>query len=177
MARLSVEEIQSRIRMVPDFPKKGIMFMDLTTVFNDAEGFRGIIDILFDRYKEIKIDHVAGIEARGLILASALAYKLGCGMTMIRKPGKLPAETVSESYALEYGTNEIHVHKDAFRPGDRVLLVDDLLATGGTMKAAVNLVEKLDAKVIGIAFVVELGFLHGAEKLKGYDCYSMITTK
>lgn len=177
MPRLSVQEIESRIRVVPDFPKKGIMFMDLTTAFNDAEAFRGIIDTLYDRYKGMKIDHVAGIEARGLILASALAYKLGCGMTMIRKPGKLPAETISESYALEYGTNEIHVHKDAFRPGDRVLLVDDLLATGGTMKAAANLVEKLDAKVMGIAFVVELGFLHGMDKLKGYDCYSMITSK
>ncbi len=177
MSRLSVQEIESRIRVVPDFPKKGIMFMDLTTAFNDTAAFQSIIDTLYDHYKGMKVNHVAGIEARGLILASALAYKLGCGMTMIRKPGKLPAETVSESYALEYGTNEIHVHKDAFRPGDHVLLVDDLLATGGTMKAAINLVEKLEAKVAGVAFVVELAFLNGMEKLKGYDCYSMIVSK
>ncbi len=177
MSRLTVDEIERRIRLVPDFPKQGILFMDLTTIFNDAEAFRSIIDTLYDHYKDMKIDHVAGIEARGLILASALAYKLGCGMTMVRKPGKLPAETVSESYALEYGTNEIHVHKDAFRPGDSVLLVDDLLATGGTMKAAVNLVEKLDAKVAGIAFVVELAFLNGAQKLAGYDIYRMIERK
>jgi adenine phosphoribosyltransferase len=120
---------------------------------------------------------VAGVEARGLVIAGALAYRLGCGMTMVRKPGKLPWETISESYSLEYGTNEVQMHKDAFKPGDRVLLVDDLLATGGTMKAAINLTERLGAKVVGVAFVVELQFLHGAEKLAGYDMYSMIVRK
>lgn len=177
MATLSIEEIERRIRLVPDFPKKGILFLDLTTAFNDAEALASIIDILAERYGKMKIDHIAGIEARGLVLASALAYKLGCGMTMIRKPGKLPSETVSASYSLEYGTNEIHVHKDAFKPGENVLLVDDLLATGGTMGAAISLTEKLGAKVVGVAFVVELCFLNGAEKLRGYDVYSMIKRK
>ncbi|MBI5177873.1 MAG: adenine phosphoribosyltransferase [Nitrospinae bacterium] len=177
MAKLSAEELERRIRLVPDFPKKGILFLDVTTVFNDAEAFKSIIDTLAEKYAGQKIDHVAGVEARGLVIAAALAYRLGCGMTMIRKPGKLPADTISESYALEYGTNEIQMHKDAFKPGERVLLVDDLLATGGTMRAAISLTEKLGAKVVGVAFVVELCFLSGAEKFNGYELYSMIKRK
>jgi len=177
MANLTAQELEKRIRLVPDFPKKGILFLDVTTVFNDAEAFKSIIDTLVEKYGKEKIDHVAGVEARGLVIAGALAYRLGCGMTMVRKPGKLPWETISESYSLEYGTNEVQMHKDAFKPGDRVLLVDDLLATGGTMKAAINLTERLGAKVVGVAFVVELQFLHGAEKLAGYDMYSMIVRK
>jgi adenine phosphoribosyltransferase len=174
MAEMSVTELENKIRLVPDFPKKGVLFLDLSTLFKDADGFKRLVDIFVEKYKNAKIDSVAGIEARGFVLAGAVAYRLGCGVTMIRKPGKLPWETVSESYELEYGVNEIHMHKDAFKKGDRVLLLDDLLATGGTMGAAVKLTEKLGATVAGVAFVVELGFLNGAQKLSGREIFSII---
>ncbi len=164
-AELTAKELEAKIRLVPDFPKKGVLFLDLSTLFDDAVAFRAVVDMLVDKFKSAKIDHVAGIEARGFVLAGAVAYNLGCGVTMIRKPGKLPWQTVSESYELEYGVNEIHIHTDAFKPGERVLLLDDLLATGGTMGAAIRLTEKLGAKVAGVAFVVELCFLNGLKSL------------
>jgi adenine phosphoribosyltransferase len=165
VAELTAKDLEAKIRLVPDFPKKGVLFLDLTTLFNDAVAFKSLVDMLADKFKSAEIDHVAGIEARGFVLAGAVAYKLGCGLTMIRKPGKLPWQTESEKYDLEYGTNEIHIHKDAFKPGERVLLLDDLLATGGTMGAAIKLTEKLGAKVAGVAFVVELCFLNGTKNL------------
>ncbi|MEE8484559.1 MAG: adenine phosphoribosyltransferase [Nitrospinota bacterium] len=171
----ALQDLDAKIRNIPDFPNPGIVFLDLTTLFNDAEALKMIIDALADKYKDKKIDQVVGIEARGFILGGAVALKLGCGLTLIRKPGKLPAETVSESYSLEYGTNEIHIHKDAFNEGDNVLMVDDLLATGGTMQAAIKLVEKLGAKVEGVAFVAELLFLNGREKLNSHPIFSLVT--
>jgi adenine phosphoribosyltransferase len=170
----AAQELLEKIRIVPDFPQKGIKFLDLTTLFNDGKVFRKIIDTLADHYKGVKIDQVVGIEARGFIVASALALRLGCGVTLVRKPGKLPAETVSEKYSLEYGINEIQLHRDAFNSGDNVLLVDDLLATGGTMAATISLVEKLDVKVAGVAFVVELLFLKGREKFSGHPVFTLI---
>ncbi len=171
----ALQELDAKIRNIPDFPKPEIVFLDLTTLFNDAEALKMIIDALANQYKDKKIDQVVGIEARGFILGGAVALRLGCGLTLIRKPGKLPAETVSESYSLEYGTNEIHIHKDAFNEGDNVLMVDDLLATGGTMQAAIKLVEKLGAKVEGVAVVAELLFLNGREKLNNHSVFSLVT--
>ncbi len=167
-------DLESLIRIIPDFPKKGIQFLDLTTLFKDPAGLRKVIDLFYDKYKGKEISQVVGIEARGFVVASALAYRLGCGVSLIRKPGKLPAETISKSYALEYGTNEIHIHKDAVDKGEKVLLIDDLLATGGTMAAAVELLERLEAEIVGIAFIVELGFLNGSEKLGKYPIHTLI---
>ncbi len=164
----------SKIRIVPDFPKEGIRFLDLTTLFNDAESFGELMDVFADHYRDKKIDQVVGIEARGFVVAAALALKLNCGVTLIRKPGKLPSETISESYSLEYGTNEVQIHKDAFKKGDNVLLIDDLLATGGTMRAAIKLVETLGADIEGVAFIVELGFLKGREKLGDYPIFALM---
>jgi len=170
----AAQELLEKIRIIPDFPKKGIKFLDLTTLFNDADGLRRVVDLLADRYKDVKIDQVVGIEARGFVVAAALALRLGCGVTLIRKPGKLPGERVSEKYSLEYGTNEIQIHKDAFNSGDSVLLVDDLLATGGTMAASISLVERLGAKVAGVAFIVELTFLKGRDKLGDHPVFALI---
>lgn len=170
----AAQELLEKIRIIPDFPKEGIMFLDLTTLFNDAEAFKRTVDLFADHYKGSNIDQVVGIEARGFVVASALALRLGCGMTLVRKPGKLPAETVSEKYSLEYGTNEIQLHRDAFKSGATILLVDDLLATGGTMAATISLVEKLGAKVAGIAFIVELTFLKGREKLGSHPIFTLI---
>ena len=170
----AAQELLEKIRIIPDFPKEGIMFLDLTTLFNDAEAFKRTVDLFADHYKASKIDQVVGIEARGFVVASALALRLGCGVTLVRKPGKLPAETVSEKYSLEYGTNEIQLHRDAFKNGATILLVDDLLATGGTMAATISLVEKLGAKVAGVAFIVELLFLKGREKLGSHPIFTLI---
>lgn len=175
MASLTAKQLEETIRLVPDFPKKGILFLDLTTLFNNKAAFASVVDIFVEKYKNANISQVAAIEARGFVIAGAVANKLGCGMTLIRKPGKLPAETISESYELEYGKNEIFMHKDAFKPGERVLLLDDLLATGGTMGAAIKLTEKLGGKVAGVAFLVELCFLDGAKKLTGgHEVFSII---
>ncbi len=160
----TIESIKSKIRDVPDFPKKGILFRDITTLVKDPVGLKMSIDALYDIFKDDKIDYVAGIESRGFIFGMPLAYRLGCGFVPIRKPNKLPCEVISEEYALEYGTDKIEVHKDAFKKGERVLIVDDLLATGGTAAAAVKLVSKM-ADVAGIAFVIELEDLKGREKL------------
>jgi len=159
-----IEKIKSLIRDVPDFPKKGILFRDITTLIKDPDGLKLVIDILYEIYKDEKIDYIAGIESRGFIFGMPLAYKLGCGFVPVRKPNKLPCEVISEEYDLEYGKDKIEIHKDAFKKGDRVLIVDDLLATGGTATAAVNLVSKT-ADVVGVAFVIELLALNGRDKL------------
>jgi len=169
--------IKSKIRTIPDYPKKGIMFRDITTLIKDPVGFRLVIDNLTQRYirGNIKFDVIVGIESRGFILGGALAYTLGKGFVPIRKKGKLPAETVSEEYSLEYGTDIIEIHKDALKKGDRVLLVDDLLATGGTASAAAALVEKLGAKVAEMCFIVDLPDVGGKKKLqsKGYKVFAL----
>jgi len=175
MSNFLAKDLEEMIRVIPDFPKKGIQFLDLTTVFNRPSAFKKIIDLFYEEYKDKGIKQVIGIEARGFITASALAYKLDAGVTLIRKPGKLPYKTISESYALEYGTNEIHIHEDAVEKGDKVLLIDDLLATGGTMSASINLVEKLGGDIAGVAFIVELGFLGGKDKLANHPIFSLIT--
>lgn len=163
------EFIKSRIRDVKDFPREGIVFKDITTVLRDKEAFKRSVDLLCDHYKKQKIDYIAGIEARGFIFGSALAYKLGVGFIPIRKPGKLPSKTEKVSYELEYGHDSLEIHSDAIEVGKRVLIVDDLLATGGTAEAAIKLVKKIGGVIIGIAFVVELEFLKGREKLPD-DC-------
>ena len=163
------ELIKSKIRDVPDFPREGILFKDITTVLRDPEAFKHAVNLLAKHYEKQKIDYIAGIEARGFIFGSALAYKLGVGFIPIRKPGKLPSKTERESYDLEYGTDSLEIHVDAVEPGKKVLIVDDLLATGGTAEAALKLVKKIGGVVIGIAFVVELEFLKGREKLPE-DC-------
>jgi len=168
------ESIKSKIRAVPDWPKKGIMFRDVTTLVKDPKGLKETIDFLHNRYQGKEIDKVVGIESRGFIFGAPLAYMLGCGFILVRKPGKLPADTVSEEYTLEYGTDKIEIHKDAIQKGDKVLLIDDLLATGGTMAAARNLVKKLGAEIVEVAFVVELVDLKGREKLKGESIFSIV---
>ena len=159
-----IEKIKSMIRNVPDFPKKGILFRDITTLIRNKDALKSTIDVFYEIYKDKKIDYIAGIESRGFIFGMPLAYKLNCGFVPIRKPNKLPCEVISQEYELEYGTDKIEVHKDAFKKGDRVLIVDDLLATGGTAMAAVTLVQKM-ADVAGVAFVIELEDLKGRKKL------------
>jgi 5'-methylthioadenosine phosphorylase len=167
--------IKSRIRTIPNWPKPGIMFRDITTLLKDAEGFARTIEVLEKRYKNKNIDAVAGIESRGFILASALANKLKKGLILIRKPGKLPAETIKEEYSLEYGKDSVEIHKDAVTSGQNILIVDDLLATGGTMMAACNLIEKLGAKVFECAFVIDLPELGGSKKLsQKYPVFKII---
>ncbi len=167
-------ELASLIRDVPDFPIEGILFKDITTLLKNEEAFREVIDQLVDQHIGRNVDCVVAIEARGYIFGAPLAYKLGAGFVPIRKPGKLPAEIISESYELEYGTNALEMHEDAIEPGQRVLMVDDLLATGGSARAAINLVERLGGLVVGVAFVIELDFLRGRDKLRGYDVLSLI---
>jgi len=168
------ESIKSKIRTVPHWPKKGIMFKDVTTLIKNPEGFKETIDLLYKRYADKNIDKVVGIVSRGFIFGARLAYLLGCGFVIVRKPGKLPAECICEEYSLEYGTDKIEVHKDAIEKGDRVLIVDDLLATGGTMAAARNLIKKLGGDVVELTFVVELIDLKGRDKLKGESIYSIV---
>lgn len=166
--------LKDTIRDVPDFPKKGIVFKDITTLLKDPEALSYATEELYKFAKNKQITKVAGIESRGFIIGGLLAQKLTAGFVPIRKPGKLPAETISESYSLEYGTDSIEIHKDAIEPGDIVLLHDDLLATGGTMEAAIKLVEKLGGKVAQISFLIELNFLNGRERLKNYEVHSLI---
>ncbi len=163
------ELIKSKIRDVADFPREGIIFKDITTVLSDSEAFKHCVDLLAKHFEKQKIDYIAGIESRGFIFGSALAYRLGVGFIPIRKPGKLPSKTEKVSYDLEYGKDSLEIHTDAVEPGKRVLIVDDLLATGGTAEAAIKLVKKIGGVIIGIAFVVELEFLKGREKLPE-DC-------
>ncbi len=162
------------IRTVPDFPKAGIQFKDITTLLQNGPAFKYIIDGWKDRYADKKIDAIVGADARGFIFAGALAYALGLPLALVRKKGKLPHTTISESYELEYGTDTLEMHIDALNKGDRVILVDDLLATGGTMSAAVKLIEKLGAEVVEITCVVELPLLKGREKLAGYPIHTLV---
>ncbi len=168
-------DLRDLVRNIPDFPKKGILFRDITTLLRDRNGFRLAIESLAANYRQVKIDKIVCVEARGFILGGALAYELDCGVVPIRKPGKLPSETVSQTYELEYGTDVIEIHKDAVLEGDRVLLVDDLLATGGTARAAAGLLERLGAKIIGCAFLIELRDLKGRNLLDKYDVFSVIS--
>ncbi|MFC1544830.1 adenine phosphoribosyltransferase [Gemmatimonadota bacterium] len=168
------EHIAASIRDVPDFPKEGIMFKDITTLIKDPKLFREVLDIFQKQYVGLNIDKVVGIEARGYLFASALAYNLGVGLVPVRKPGKLPAETVEVSYELEYGTDRVQMHRDALEPAENVLVIDDLLATGGTAAATCKLVTGVGAKIAGVAFVVELDFLHGRSKLEGENVFSIV---
>ena len=168
------EKIEKLIRSVEDFSEKGVVFRDITTALKDKEGLKIIIKDFTDRYKNKSIDYVVGADARGFIFGAAIAYNIGAGFVPARKPGKLPAEVESVEYSLEYGKNSIEIHKDAFKKGSKILIVDDLLATGGTAKAMVELVEKLGAEVYELAFMIELSDLKGREFLEGYEVYSQL---
>lgn len=168
------EELKQKIRNIPDFPKKGILFRDITTLLKDSSAFNKAVLALADPYRNKKIDLITAVEARGFILGGALAHELGTGIIPVRKKGKLPAETINATYSLEYGEDSLEIHKDAIRPGSRVLIVDDLLATGGTIQAVVELVKKLKGEIVGIAFLIELLDLKGRDKLKGYPIISLI---
>ncbi len=168
------ERLKSRIRDVPDWPKEGIIFKDITTLLRDPEAFKLAVDALADRYRDRDINCVASVEARGFILGAPVAYLLDVGFVPIRKPGKLPCETRREEYELEYGTDAVEVHADAFDAGDRVLVCDDLLATGGTALATARLVESCDATVEAFVFLVELDFLSGRDKLRDHEVFSII---
>jgi len=168
------EHLKKLIREVPDFPKRGILFYDITTLLKDQVGFATLIDALSEHYLNSKIDLVLAIEARGFIFGPALAYRLNAGFVPIRKPGKLPAETVKWSYELEYGIDTLEIHKDSIRPGQRVVVVDDLLATGGTANACVQLAKSLGAEIAGLGFVVELDFLNGRKKFEGAEVFSLL---
>ena len=172
---MSIEAIRSAIRAIPDYPKKGILFRDITTLLQDAELFSEVIDIMAERYKDNPPTKIIGIESRGFIFGVALAYKLGIGFVPLRKKGKLPYETFEASYDLEYGTAVVEIHTDALTSDDRVVIVDDLLATGGTAVAAISLVDKFGAEIVAIDFVVELIFLNGRKKLKGYPVYTVVS--
>ncbi len=167
-------DLTNYIRNVPDFPKKGIMFRDITTLLKDKTVFKETGLRLFSRFSHLQVDKIVGIESRGFIYGALLAEKFDAGFVPVRKPKKLPAETISESYALEYGTDSLEIHKDAIQPGEKVLVHDDLLATGGTAEAVVKMVEKLGGEVVGVLFLVELSFLKGREKLKNYKVESLV---
>lgn len=169
-----MEELKLKIRDVPDFPKPGIVFKDITTLLKDRAAFRMVSDRFVAEYKDRNIDMVVGIEARGFLFAPLLAYHLNAGVAPLRKPNKLPAEKVRVEYDLEYGKDALEVHADAIKPGDRVLVIDDLLATGGSASAACHLIEKLGGDIVGLAFLVELRFLNGRSRLAAYDIFSMI---
>jgi len=172
---LTADELRSLIRDVPNFPVRGIIFRDITTLLRDPAAFRQAINMLTERVRDLRPDLVVGMESRGFILAAPLAYLLGAGFVPVRKLGKLPAETVSVEYSLEYGTNTLEMHRDAIHPGQRVLVVDDLLATGGTVAATLKLIEQLGGEVVGTAFLVELTFLHGRRQLEGRRIEALIT--
>jgi adenine phosphoribosyltransferase len=169
-----MDKIKEKIRTIPHFPKEGIMFRDITTLLKDADGFKETIDAMVKRYQSVPVDVVVGIESRGFILAGAIAYLLGKGFVPIRKPGKLPSASYRVEYELEYGKDTIEMHKDAIVKGAHVLMIDDLLATGGTMKAACEMIEKAGGKVVECAFIVDLPDLKGREKLKDYKVFSLV---
>ncbi len=168
--------VREHVRTVPDFPKKGIMFLDITTATKDAKAMEYMIEFLYKKFKNENVNYIAGVESRGFIFGAALAYKLNAGFIPIRKPNKLPAETIKESYSLEYGTDTIEMHADALKPGDRVIVIDDLLATGGTAVAACKLVKRVGAEVVASAFIIELDPLKGREKIEaeGIKVISML---
>lgn len=171
---MTMEELKKKIRDVPDFPKPGIIFKDITPLLSDVKSFQKVIDTFAKRYSEKAIDLIVAIESRGFIFGSALSYRIDAGFVPVRKKGKLPYKTESVEYALEYGTDKIEIHQDAIHQGSRVLIVDDLLATGGTARATCELVEKTGGTVVECAFVIELAFLNGREKLKGHEVFSLI---
>lgn len=175
MIPVTLKELRASIRDVPDFPKPGIVFKDITTMIRDARYFHAAVEYLCQQVAQDDFHYIAGIEARGFIFASAMAYKLGKGLILIRKPGKLPARSVVEQYELEYGTDQVEMHADALNRDDRVVLIDDLLATGGTALASCRLIEQLEARVVKIGFVVELAFLPGRELLSDYAPFSLIS--
>jgi adenine phosphoribosyltransferase len=168
-------DLASRIRDVPDFPQQGILFKDITTLLKDGPAFRETIDRMTSRVRDWDVDLVVGMESRGFIFAAPIAYNLGVGFAPVRKLGKLPAETISAEYALEYGSNTLELHVDAVTEGQRVLIIDDLLATGGTVGATIDLVERLGGEVVGTAFLVELTFLNGRQRLEGYRVTTLIS--
>ena len=168
------QDLLSAVRTIPDFPKPGIMFRDITTVLKSGPLLARTVDLLYERYRSTGIDKVVGVEARGFVIGGALAYRLGAGFVPARKPGKLPAKTLRETYALEYGTDAVEIHADAISEGERVLMHDDLLATGGTMEAACRLVERLGGRIAGVCFLIELTPLKGRDRLRGHDIFSLI---
>jgi adenine phosphoribosyltransferase len=167
-------DLASLVRNIPDFPLPGIQFKDITTLIGNGPAFSQVIDMLVERYRSMPIDAVVGVESRGFIFSAPLALRLGVGLVPVRKPGKLPADTFQIEYELEYGSNKLEIHRDAFTPGARVVVIDDLLATGGTISAASKLIEQAGAQVIELAFIIELAFLGGREKLTPYQIYSLI---
>lgn len=169
-----MKALKDIIRDVPDFPKKGIIFKDITTLLQDAQSYQRMVDLIAHRYVGQRIDKVVGVEARGFIIGSALAYKLNAGIVLVRKPGKLPSETFSKSYALEYGTDTLEIHKDAIKPGEKILIADDLLATGGTMSAVVDMVTSMGGEIVECCFMAELEFLNGRQKLPAGKVYSLL---
>lgn len=169
-----MDDLKHIIRDIPDFPKKGIIFKDITTLLQDAKSYQRMVDLLAHRYIGQRIDKVVGVEARGFIIGSVLAYKLGAGVVLVRKPGKLPSETFSKTYKLEYGTDTLEIHKDAIKPGEKVLIADDLLATGGTMSAVVDMVNQLGGDIVECCFMSELSFLNGRKRLPEGKVYSLL---
>jgi adenine phosphoribosyltransferase len=169
-----VEELKQLIREVPDFPKPGILFYDITTLLKDPVGLHRAVDALANHYVGRRIDRVVGIEARGFIFAPMVAYRLNAGFVPVRKPNKLPAEVARATYKLEYGSDSLEIHKDAVSPGEHILIIDDLLATGGTAAAVAGLVEQLGGKVAGLGFLIELGFLNGRERVAKYDVHTVL---
>jgi adenine phosphoribosyltransferase len=172
---MDVSELRAKIRDIKDFPTEGILFKDITTLLKDGPAWASVIDMLAARYHTALVDVVVGVESRGFIFGGALAHQLKAGFVPVRKRGKLPARTIEEEYELEYGRDILAIHEDAIQPGQRVLIVDDLLATGGTMAATVRLVERLGGKIVGAAFLIELSFLGGRAKLAGHEVHSVIT--
>ncbi len=171
---MSADGLRAKIREIPDFPKPGILFYDITTLLKDAAAYREAIDLMLEPYKDTGIDLVVGMESRGFIFSSPMAYLLNAGLVPVRKLGKLPAETLTVEYALEYGSNTLEIHRDAIKPGEKVLIVDDLLATGGTVRGTIDLVERLAGTVVGLAFLVELEFLKGRDRLGDQRVTSVI---
>ena len=171
---MSVETLRAKIREIPDFPKPGILFYDITTLLKDAGAYKEAIGLMLDPYRGEQIDLVVGMESRGFIFSAPMAYELDAGLVPVRKLGKLPAETLSVEYALEYGSNTLEIHRDAIQPGQRVLVVDDLLATGGTVHGTIELIERLKGEIVGLAFLVELDFLHGRDRLEGRRVTSVV---
>jgi adenine phosphoribosyltransferase len=169
-----MEDLKNIIRDIPDFPKKGIVFKDITTLLADAKSYQRLIDLLAHRYVGQKIDKVVGVEARGFIIGAALAYKLGAGIVLVRKPGKLPAETYKKTYDLEYGTDTLEIHTDAIKKGERILIADDLLATGGTMAAVVDMVNSMGGEIVECCFMAELEFLSGKKRLPAGKVFSLL---
>ncbi len=171
---MDIADLRAKIRDIKDFPTEGILFKDITTLLKDGPAFRRVIDLLAERYKSERVEIVVGVESRGFIFGGALAHQLGAGFVPVRKLGKLPGKTIEVEYELEYGRDALAMHEDAIRAGQRVLAVDDLLATGGTMAATLRLIQQLGGHVVGVAFLIELGFLHGRDKLKNYPLHSLI---